>query len=202
MRGARGGHQRADDRSAETWLRDSNDPDLKAVIQALVRKGLLVENQTDGRVPAPPSVEAAVNCLVTVSDKLQPKISPAHVWHFIGASANASKDLRWGSIEQTVRKVETRRIDCTHHTTAADNGLITELYGVFQTLRPYYPRRYLCLFDSLALLHFLARYGIFPQWVYGVRLEPFNAHCWVQTGDLVINDIVDIVRDYTPIMSI
>lgn len=58
------------------------------------------------------------------------------------------------------------------------------------------------MFDSLALLHFLARYRQFPRWVYGVKLKPFRAHCWVQAGDVVVNDIVDNVRGYTPIMSV
>ncbi|MEO1020428.1 MAG: lasso peptide biosynthesis B2 protein, partial [Pseudomonadota bacterium] len=64
------------------------------------------------------------------------------------------------------------------------------------------PRPYLCLFDSLALLYFLARYEVFPQWVFAVQLKPFRAHCWVQSNSLVVNDVVANVRHYTPIMSI
>ena len=59
-----------------------------------------------------------------------------------------------------------------------------------------------CLYDSLALLEFLAHYGIYPDWVFGVQTRPFAAHCWVQHGDIVFNDTVEHVRGYTPIMVV
>lgn len=174
-------------------------PDRSAVVEALLQKGLLVKDVAKGKLPAPPSVNAPAVSLMEGVDMSRPGINPAHVWNFFTASATASKNLRWGSIEHTVRTVEDRN---SGHIMAVDISLITGLFAIFQTLRLYYPRPYLCMFDSLALLHFLARYGIFPQWVYGVKLEPFAAHCWVQAGDLLINDVIDNVRDYTPIMSV
>ena len=59
-----------------------------------------------------------------------------------------------------------------------------------------------CLHDSLALLEFLARHGIFPDWVFGVRARPFVAHCWVQYEDMVFNDTVEHVTGYIPIMVV
>ncbi len=59
-----------------------------------------------------------------------------------------------------------------------------------------------CLFDSLTLLNFLARYGIFPDWVFGVQARPFAAHCWVQLDEIVFNDTVEHVGGYTPIMTV
>jgi hypothetical protein len=79
---------------------------------------------------------------------------------------------------------------------------LREMVETFGRLRPYYPRAYLCLFDSLALVNFLAPYGAFPQWVYGVRLNPFAAHCWVQDSGVVLNDVVENVREYTPLMVV
>jgi hypothetical protein len=77
---------------------------------------------------------------------------------------------------------------------------LADLVHVFLLLRPLYPRPYLCLFDSLGLLHFLAQFRHFPRWIFGVKLEPFAAHCWVQSGDTVLNDTVEVVRQYTPIL--
>lgn len=77
---------------------------------------------------------------------------------------------------------------------------VGELFSVFQLLRPYYPRPYLCLFDSVALLHFLLKFGVHADWVFGVRVAPFGAHCWVQVDSLLVNDICDNVRCYVPIM--
>jgi hypothetical protein len=197
------GHHVIDNRSADIRLHDASQLNSFAVIQALLNKGLLVENRAYGK-PATPTrvVHTPLASTMDVSDTPRFRIRPTHIWNFFAAAAAASKHLRWGSIENTIRTVEGRKLAHSTVTTAVDKDVITGLFEIFQTLRPYYPRPYLCLFDSLALLHFLARYQVFPQWVYGVKLEPFAAHCWVQVGDLVVNDIVDNVRDYTPIMCV
>ena len=33
----------------------------------------------------------------------------------------------------------------------------------------------------------------------GVKLRPFQAHCWVQVGDAIVTDRLDVVRNFTPI---
>jgi len=38
--------------------------------------------------------------------------------------------------------------------------------------------------------------------VLAVKLQPFAAHAWVQWQDLVVNDRVDAVRDFTPILVV
>jgi hypothetical protein len=80
--------------------------------------------------------------------------------------------------------------------------LTADLVRSFQVLRPIFPRRYLCLFDSLALVNFLAGYGIHPDWIFAVREDPFTAHCWVQQGGVVLNDEVEHISLYTPIMDV
>lgn len=84
---------------------------------------------------------------------------------------------------------------------AAELSTVISLIGNFMRYRPYFPRSHLCLFDSLALVHFLATYGIYPDWVFGVREDPFSAHCWVQLGTLTLNDFKDRVALYTPILA-
>lgn len=76
------------------------------------------------------------------------------------------------------------------------------LVSHFLAVRPWYPRDYLCLFDSLALMLFLLQEGIRARLIFGVREDPFAAHCWVQYGSLVLNDYFDRTRLYTPIMAI
>lgn len=76
------------------------------------------------------------------------------------------------------------------------------LAAIFDILRPLYPRPYLCIFDSLALLEFLAFHGIYPRWVFGVNADPFHAHCWVQCGETVLNDRLERVLPLAPIMAV
>jgi hypothetical protein len=59
-----------------------------------------------------------------------------------------------------------------------------------------------CLVRSLALFRMLARFEIFPDLVIGVTASPFAAHAWVQIGDVVLNDSVDRVRRFVPILII
>ncbi len=52
------------------------------------------------------------------------------------------------------------------------------------------------------MVHFLGAEGIHPDWVFGVKTEPFDAHCWVQHGEIVLNDAPDRVRQYSPILVV
>jgi hypothetical protein len=52
------------------------------------------------------------------------------------------------------------------------------------------------------LVNFLAGYGVFPQWVFGVKTDPFYAHCWVQQGSFVFNDTPDYIRGFSPILVV
>lgn len=76
------------------------------------------------------------------------------------------------------------------------------LTEAFLNFRPMFPWDYRCLFDSLALIRFLSRFRLHPDWVFGVQDDPFNAHCWVQAGTCVLNDDLEHVSTYTPIMTI
>lgn len=57
-----------------------------------------------------------------------------------------------------------------------------------------------CLFRSLALARFLIVHRYHAEIVIGVRSQPFRAHCWVQAGDMVFNEHLEIARDYCPLL--
>lgn len=69
-------------------------------------------------------------------------------------------------------------------------------------IRPLAPRSGRCLVRSLLLLHMLAMQGIRADWIFGVRTHPFNAHCWVEHQGVVLNDVLEHVRWYTPIVTL
>lgn len=71
---------------------------------------------------------------------------------------------------------------------------------VFADLLPWLPFEGACLRRSALLLAFLRRRGLAARWVFGVRVWPFRAHCWVQIDDLCLNDDVERLRAYTPIL--
>lgn len=59
-----------------------------------------------------------------------------------------------------------------------------------------------CLAVSLAVSDRALTLGIAADLVLGVRLRPFQAHAWVQTDDIVVNDTVDHIAQFTPILVI
>lgn len=130
--------------------------------------------------------------------KCRYRLAPALV---LLACARADGALRWRRIERIVYHVHSRKV---RRMPRGQNDMTRAQHLVLSFLRyrPLYPRPYLCLFDSLALIEFLHFYRLYPNWIFGVRLEPFHAHCWVQHGDHVFNEPVDIIRPYTPILAV
>lgn len=72
----------------------------------------------------------------------------------------------------------------------------------FETYRPFFPKARVCLFDSLALAHFLAGRAKPASLIFGVRVRPFAAHCWVEATGAPLNDATGQAASYTPILRI
>lgn len=72
--------------------------------------------------------------------------------------------------------------------------------GLFARWLPWAPAQGACFYRAFMLRRLLNRAGIHADWVFGVATWPFSAHCWLQIGDLLLDDDVDRVRAYTPIM--
>lgn len=85
-------------------------------------------------------------------------------------------------------------------TRAPAGNVQRNLVSRFLALRPFYPRDYNCLFDSLALSRFLRERRASGDWVFGVRGAPFAAHCWVEIEGVPVNDDPDFVAPYVPIL--
>lgn len=62
----------------------------------------------------------------------------------------------------------------------------------------YGPYRAKCLVRSLVLLRLMAQNGWRGELILGANLnsEEFGAHAWVQYQGEVVNDRVDVERDY------
>ena len=57
-----------------------------------------------------------------------------------------------------------------------------------------------CLPNALAMRKMLARRGIGAELVMGVML-PFAAHCWLQSGDMVLSDPFGSVQNFRPLVA-
>jgi hypothetical protein len=76
---------------------------------------------------------------------------------------------------------------------------VAEAARAFWRMSPWLPIEGECLVRSALLMRFLQRRGLEADWVFGVRLWPFTAHCWVQLDGVCLNDDVERLTSYTPI---
>lgn len=92
-----------------------------------------------------------------------------------------------------IGSAETARLPCLKAQRLIDSA------AQFRRARLYAPVAMRCLIDSIAMTRFLRRRGLPAHIVFGVAVNPFSAHCWVQAGDLVLNDSVGNVNAHTVI---
>lgn len=173
--------------------------DIASLIDELFAKGILVSTATDSTRRVPQRVPCPQQLVSTASGMTPFRRALRYAPIFLQACITADRYLRLNPFPQTVSRVAARK----HINDAAPRHKLVHLTHAFHALRPLYPRSYLCLFDSLALLEFLAYWHLAPSWVFGVTVDPFEAHCWVQEDTLVLCDTRSFqCRWFTQIMVV
>jgi hypothetical protein len=169
----------------------------------LLRRGWLLELPAAAKEATPVRLPSPETELLTGAEAESARIGAGAVLTFVFASVVAKLALRFWRFDRVIRRVAERKAAHAGADAPFDLERARQLVDIFGRLRVFlFSHRDKCLHDSLALLEFLARYGIFPGWVFGVRARPFVAHCWVQYEDVVCNDTVEHVTSYTPIMVV
>jgi hypothetical protein len=167
--------------------------------------GMLVEGPGNGKSALPPKIERPTRALIEGYKGAVERGTAGEAATFATCALTATALLRFRSLERIVRRVERRagRSTLRGRSTPFDIDVARRCTAVFFRLRPFAPQpRSACLFDTLALSEFLARYGLKPRWVFGVALNPFAAHCWLQHSEIVINDTPENIERFTPIMVV
>lgn len=181
---------------------------LEALTQRLVAQGLVTmdgpdqpSSLRDAQVtPASSSLNALDACLA-------PRGGVRRVGSCLGAALRARFRLRYQSLHAIARAAAMRRERLSRSQGAADDvprsARLIETVAAYEKFRPLlFTASDQCLLDSLALLDYLSTEGFAPTWVIGVRTRPFNAHAWLQMGDVVLNDQHEHVRHYRPILAV
>jgi hypothetical protein len=186
---------------------DDPDGDADAIVSQLLAHGMLVTDPHLGKPAVPVTIARPQRTLVEFDFDIRPRASAAHLLRFARSCLRAQLSLKLSPIQSIVEAVRERkaRLDARRARKAEPAGRrdVRLLVTAFIRLRPlFYTLRAACLLDSLTLLHFLSADGICPDWVFGVKTEPFDAHCWVQQGEVLLNDIPDRVRQYSPILVV
>jgi hypothetical protein len=182
---------------------DSQSPEKTselALVSELLDNQLLTREkhasvEVESEIPLPDAE------LISPSDSQVQGVAPIAVMRFFASCVIATWRLRYSSIESIISAIERQK----RNRRGDDLVVLRDAKGLvatFMKLRPLFPRGFLCLFDSIALLEFLAMHGCFPNLVFAVRIQPWYAHCWVQYGRTAFNQDLDDTRDYIPLMSV
>lgn len=76
------------------------------------------------------------------------------------------------------------------------------LVATFDRLCLWLPFRFQCLFRAVLLRELLRARGARVDWVFGVALFPFQAHCWLAEGDLLLGERLDSIKAFTTILVV
>lgn len=120
--------------------------------------------------------------------------------------AAAARDLYWARralapdrLATTVAGLQQRKETMKSDPDPSSMAELAASYASSRTLVPVPPR---CLVDSLALFRLTLRHDLAPTMIFGVRLAPFAAHCWLQSSEHVLTGSVDDAHNFTPILAL
>ena len=174
----------------------------EALINKMLAAGMLTTDPAVGKDASPVQVPRAESPLVEEDLEARPEVKFTDVVRFLAASALTALALKCRPIEAVVHRVKARKARGRESVAALDGAVAQRAVAAFIRLRPLlFGAQDACLFDSLALVRYLAWYKVYPTCVIGVQTKPFGAHCWVQEANIVFNDAPEYVRRFTPILT-
>lgn len=173
--------------------------------------GVLADLQSSGLITLDPVVGVPASLIPEPTELTElsgyaigesPKIRAGHVISFFRALIIVRTMLRFASIKRIVTRVRRRKARHAKHR-ETDPDKIAAMVETYKILKPLFVTvKDKCLYNSFFLIEFLARYRIYPSWYFGVRFNPFYAHCWIQDDDILYDDFIVSVCENHPIMKV
>lgn len=187
--------------SESTGITGDAELDVTQQVGALNRQGLLACASTPAseHVTLMPPLASVYDAGVCTSHAVQWR----RIAHLGCASFIAARWLKRHSLATIARRVTSLRpLRPRDDGRLATDALRGAAAWYLRTRPLVMTSRDECLHDSLTLLRFLATEQLHAHWVIGVRTRPFAAHSWVQAGSLVLNDMHEHVRGFTPLLVV
>ena len=183
---------------------EADPADAQATIDTLLARGILTTSPVIGRPASKPSVELARAFAPGQSRRTRPAIHGSHAARFAAAFLYCRASLKFERLNAVVERIGRlhSRSRSLRKESARLDSYVT-IVETFRRLRVYgYTANDACLLDSLVLTLFLHQYELAPIFVIGVRSRPFEAHAWVQIGDCAIDDKLESLSRFTPILAV
>jgi len=178
--------------------------DMPAVgdLEELVATGLLTPLATCGKPASPPALESASTALAPGLRRASGVRDGRALKRLLLAYSYVSLNMRAGRIHTIVTHLHASAMRHVPHRVDDPNDVLLPLLGSFRHYRTFlYTAHNVCLFNGLVLACFLHYYGLAPTFVIGVRVKPFFAHAWVQVANIVVDDRLEYVQRFTPILA-
>ena len=186
--------------ATEAFLRlgkGQSRPEDSERLRSLIARRMLIE--TPGAIPwdRPARIAPVSGDLV---HEPYPKPSLPDLIQAVTGQLGWSLLVRTRQLATIVRRLE-RRARRRSPSTQAASRRIAQLTSAFAAVSAFLPAEDRCLVRALALHALCCRHGIRPSLVFGVRMNPFRAHCWAQLGGKVLIGDFEQVRLFTPIAA-
>ncbi|MBC7673069.1 MAG: lasso peptide biosynthesis B2 protein, partial [Polaromonas sp.] len=171
-------------------------------IKPLLRQNLLTNEPITASRGRPQAVGEALSSL-NMEDANDAGVGWRDLARLWRSTLVASSWIRRLSLDEIADRIATLRRRNSGESGPRFANAVLHAVATYERLRPLALTSHdRCLYDSLTLIHFLAMRGLFPTWVIGVRIHPFSAHSWVQSGSVVLNDLAERVRHYQPVLVV
>jgi hypothetical protein len=118
---------------------------------------------------------------------------------YVGYATSRAR-LRRGGLAPELARLERARSSGTARHVSPD--AVSRETAAFAALRRWATPLDQCLPLSLALARRCAAHDPSVKLVLGVKLRPFRAHAWVQREGVILNDHVDAVRPFAPVLAV
>lgn len=167
----------------------------------LVRKGILVESS--GCIPKDPFPVIDPPTRSAFEGRIDGRSNrPSSLVEVAGLLLMTRFHLLSRSFRTNLASLQAYRRKRSDPGLKKDASEVLEAVASFHHARLQLPVEPTCLLDTIAITKFLSRRGVSAQMVIGVKLNPFSAHCWAQSNQIVLNETLGDAVAYTPIMVV
>lgn len=178
----------------EAFQRLLADDDSGPAVIALEKANIIVRAQAGSRLLHRPDIAKPSEQLGAEAATLLLR----HGLTCIAAQFRAVALLRFRSFATIISALERGR----GLQPISDPAKFRAMRRAFAATAPLRPRNRHCLSNSIAFLNAARSLGMNATFVMGVSAQPFSAHCWIQSGETVLNDSLENVLPFQPIFSL
>jgi len=183
-----------DDRAFQNWAQSGEANMLDPA--GLVRAGVLVPCSDPHPLLAMTQVTMP---LADVAEEAGTRARIVDIMHGLVAQRQAARAIRRGALAKLVGGIRTGR---TPPPTCDPEATVRRIAAAFASTPLSFRKSGQCLPRALAAHAMCRRSGVVPTLVFGVRVAPFAAHCWLQFGSHIVVGDLEQARMFTPILAV